>query len=129
MNASTTEFVGNLSGFVRCRDEVEETARQCLPNAYMSQVPSFRHDAHMRQRAIGGGAPASFDEISELATAARPSFVTILRTIAEGAELDPDAVAKHESRPLMIDAATSFKQLTIAPIKGRARCEEKVANE
>ena len=129
MNASTTEFLTNLSGFLKCRDAVDATALRCLPNAYMSQVASFCHEEHMRQQRGGGASPRGYDDICKLEAAARPAFEATLRKIIASAGLDADAVAMHDGQPLMIDKKTPFKQLTIAPIKGRGRSEEKVANE
>ena len=52
-----------------------------------------------------------------------------MRSIVEGARLDPDAEATCDGAPLPIDKTSNFRVLTIAPLKSRARCDEKVEKE
>ena len=60
-----------------------------------------------------------------------PLYAERMLGIVRAAGLDPEAEAQHDGEPLYLDKARGvcFKTLTLAPIKGAARCKEKVENE
>ena len=85
----------------------------------------------MRQRVSGGDYATSYDELRSVHALASPVFERTMGDIVRAAGLAPDEPAMHEGKPLVLDASKglNFSHLTIAPAKGRARCEEKAANE
>ena len=60
-----------------------------------------------------------------------PIFANITATIVKNAELDPNEKVFYDGQPLAIDADKGlfFRRLTLAPLKGEARCVEKAVNE
>ena len=60
-----------------------------------------------------------------------PIFADITATIVTNANLDPDETVFYDGQPLAIDADKGlfFRRLTLAPLKGEARCAEKAVNE
>ena len=120
-------FIYNLLGFLASRDAVEKSARKVLPDDYMAKYASFKYDEHMRQRRLAGSGPVrNYDELAADAAEAMPLFAKLMRHIVGLAGLDPDAAAMHDGQPLQIDKDHTFKVLTVAPLKSRARCDEKV---
>ena len=84
----------------------------------------------MRQRRLDGKGPVdSYNELCKASKKAMPHFEELMRRIVERAGLDPDAEAMHAGKPLPLDGTTNFKRLTIAKLKSKKRCDEKVANE
>ena len=69
----------------------------------------------MAQMPLGGGDPSrmTLDQVYEAAAKAAPIFERVMRGIAIGAGLDP----------------ADSEQVMFAPLKGRARCEEKTKEE
>ena len=60
-----------------------------------------------------------------------PVFADITATIVRNAGLEPEEKVWYNNEPLAIDAdkGTYFHRLTLAPLKGEARCVEKAVNE
>ena len=129
LNESTRRTIFNLLGFVKSRDAVLATAATVLPHEYMNQFPSFKMEKAMRQRCADGKPVRSYDELSAMSEAAMPRFKSLMRSIVASAGLDPDATAMYNGEPLPIDSQCDFTALTLAPLKSRTRCDEKVANE
>ena len=67
------------------------------------------------------------------ANAALPVFEEVVTMLVNSAEIDPGAPVMFEGAPLPIDTVRApgryFSRLTIAPLKGEARSEQKVVDE
>ena len=127
LSDSSRRILFNLLGFVRCRQAVEMTALAVLPEAYMDQCASFSAaDKSLLRQLRGDGTQIdSYDALIAHHEPVFPRFVTLMKHIVCGAGLDPSSVPMHRGEPLV----EGFTVLTIAPFKGRERCDEKAANE
>jgi len=124
------DVIYNLLGFLASRDAAEATSEAKLPNDVMDDFPSFKHSQYMRQHRLDGEGPVrDYDELEEVARAAMPGFTTLMRRVVTTTGLDPDAYALHQGARLPIEGRNFFRVLTIAPLKSRKRCDEKVTNE
>ena len=67
----------------------------------------------------------------EQAEAIMQPFHTLMVRVATAAGVDADMEVEWEGSKLVLDKARGvyYKGLTLAPLKGRARCAEKVKNE
>ena len=59
---------------------------------------------------------------------AQPLFQQLMKNIVNGMDVNPDAVLFVELAPI-IDHGHAYTVLTLAPLKGVARCEEKIKND
>lgn len=127
---SSRRIVYNLLGFLRCRDEVEQTALAVLPQSYLDsdRFASFSVDLEaLRQKRHGGETIADYDALVAHCEPIVPQFISLMRAVVSEAGLDPDAPALHNGKP--VAEGKNFTALTLAPLKGRERCDEKAANE
>eukprot|EP00957_Ditylum_brightwellii_P174395 13278300-Ditylum_brightwellii.AAC.1 len=58
-----------------------------------------------------------------------PSFRELLTRITKAAGLDPDKIATWQGKEIMLTSDVPYTSLTVAPLKSKARCIEKVENE
>ena len=129
LSASVCIIILNLNGFLRSRARVLAAVSECMPHKFMDQFASFKAKEHMRQRVHGGSWASSYEELAQISEKALPIFEAKMRSIVKAAGLNADEVVTLDGKPLKLDAKHNFKHLTIAPVKSKARCEEKAANE
>ena len=126
LSDSSRRILYNLLGFLRCKNAVEKTALAVLPKDYMRQRSSFSVDKKLLRQTRGDGSSIdSYDAVIAHCLPTYRPFVTLMTHIVEAAGLRPDAVPIHRGKPVV----EGFTSLTIAPLKGRERCDEKAANE
>jgi hypothetical protein len=108
---------------------VDATALQVLPHKWMELHPSFEKKEKMVQKNVRGSKVASCQELFEVAQRAKPKFDDIMRNIVKSSGLNSNEEVKVGNRLLMLDKHTAFRVLSLAPLKGKTRCNEKVSNE
>ena len=83
---------------------VDATALAVLPNNYMKKYPSFTQKDKMAQMELGTGATAGLTlaTLRQAASAAMPKFADIMSSIVSAAGLEPDEVATHNGKPLVL---------------------------
>jgi tetratricopeptide (TPR) repeat protein len=122
----------NIAGFVGSRKKVNETAESVLPHEYMNKHPNFEPESGLVQiSGTGGELVSSWEQLEEGARRALPIFKKAVTKVVEQAGLDPSAVAMHGGARLVLDKdqGSFFTALTVAPLKSKARCYEKVMKE
>ncbi len=125
----------HIRGFVGAKKEIDGIAKVVLPEDYMRRYPNKKEEDKMKQTPLGGGGSDAMTlaDVFAVAARAKPTFERVMRGMAIGAELNPDAEVRFEGKPLPIDSKHApgdlFKRLTFAPPKGKPRCVQKIKEE
>eukprot|EP00957_Ditylum_brightwellii_P189179 14400282-Ditylum_brightwellii.AAC.1 len=123
LNAETKVNLESLQGLTRSRNVMLENAKKVLPKKYMNQFPSFSRSSTLHQP------KGNLDFLRSRCEAILPLFKQKLAHITQAAGLDPNKVATWQGKDIMLTSDVPYTSLTVAPLKSRARCMEKVENE
>ena len=69
------------------------------------------------------------EELFVVASGTLGAFQKLMEEFVKNAGLDPNAIVVHKGAPLMMDDTNPWRILSLAPLKGKSRCLEKVENE
>jgi tetratricopeptide (TPR) repeat protein len=114
----------NLQGMIALKNKINKIASTLLKDNIMEddKYNSFEHTK------LQDSSAESLDALFEEAQNALPVFTEFITTMLTDLGLNPDHVPMVAGEPI-IDGPVTFKVFTPAPLKGRKRTEEKVANE
>jgi len=123
LNAETKANLENLQGLTRSRNAMLANAKEVLPKKYMNEYDSFSLRSTLYQP------EGNLDTLHSQCKDVLLLFRKKLTNITEAAGLDPDKVATWQGRDIMLTADLPYTSLTVAPLKSKARCIEKVETE
>ena len=123
LNSTTKANLENLQGFARSRNAIDKIAKEVLPHNYMNRYPSFSKSETLCQET------SDLDQLLRRCKEVLPEFTEILTKVAKQAGLNPDDIATWKGRKVMLTKDQAYKRLTIAPLKSKKRCQEKIKDD
>ncbi|GMH76384.1 hypothetical protein TrLO_g508 [Triparma laevis f. longispina] len=121
---TTEKDLSMLTGMIELKNKINRIAATVLPEGLLEQnrFKSFKGLSEQDTDA------KDLDDLYGEAEAAMQVFAELMRNIVVEFGIDPDDYPLVEGEKI-VDHGFAFKGLTVAPLKGRERTEEKVKNE
>ncbi|GMI00105.1 hypothetical protein TrST_g4277 [Triparma strigata] len=121
---TTEKDLSMLTGMIELKNKINRIAATVLPEGLLEQdrFKSFKDLSEQDTDA------KDLDDLFNEASDALPEFAELMRNIVVEFGIDPDVYPLVEGEKI-VDHGFAFKGLTVAPLKGRERTEEKVKNE
>ena len=121
---TTGTDLSKLTGMSNLKNKINGIGAEGLGGGVMEreEFASFKETSEQESDA------KDLDELYEEAGAVLPVFAEKMRGIVEGLGMDADAYPVVEGERI-VDDGFEFKALTCAPLKGRARAEEKTKDD
>lgn len=124
-------FLWNVSEFVKSKRLLDNTAKVMLPQKKMDEHSTFDIAALLVQKNLLDEKVNCLDELLAAAGGAEDNFNSIMENLVlKSTGMDPlTVVTTKDGQRVMRNPRTPFTVLTVAPLKGRDRMQEKVDNE